>query len=116
MVTDASRNIPGSCKPLLLGQAWMACLGAEEVVQEGGHDDGRLLLGDADVPAQLLRTVHPTRSPVPACMRATMMLQPRVWGLSQKGGNSSRSWHGWALARQYTQQHKGPVARGHTLC
>lgn len=40
-------------------------LGAEEVVEEGGHYNGRLLLGDADVPAQLLRPVHPSGSLVP---------------------------------------------------
>ena len=54
-------------EPSLVGQPWRARLSAEEVVQKGGHDDGRLLLGHADVPAQLLCAAYPPRSPVPAC-------------------------------------------------
>ena len=47
-------------------------LGAEEVVEEGGHDDGRLLLGDADVPAELLRAVQAPRRLVPARSHAAL--------------------------------------------
>ena len=51
-------------------------LGAEEVVEKGGHDDGRLLLGDADVPAELLRAVQAPRRLVPACSHAALTTTP----------------------------------------
>lgn len=34
-------------------------LGAEEAVQEGGHEGRRLLLGDADVAHKALRAIQP---------------------------------------------------------
>ena len=69
-------------------------LGAEEVVEEGGHDDGRLLLGDADVPAELLRAVQAPRGLVPARSHAALTVQLRVAG----GLPSARMMGGCCLA------------------